>query len=43
MRIHWLYLHIAQLDAERRGHVLHFVENKNVEREEYTHPARVRL
>ena len=43
MHIHWLFLHKAQLDEERNGHVLHFVENKNVEREEYMHPACVRL
>lgn len=39
MHIHWLFLHKAQMDAERSGHVLHFVEKKDVEREEYRHPT----
>jgi len=39
MHIHWLFSHKAQPDAERPVHVLHVVENKNVAREKYMHPA----
>ena len=43
MHIHRLFLRKAQLDVERSGHVLHFVENKKAEREENMQSACVRL